>query len=299
MTAPTISATSALSVLISTAKATASETQQIEMQNISNDLQNQLTRQVAALQAPVDQVSINYSQSQIANLLTQQKAVTSLQTQFGSNANILSDMLSQITTMTSAATNGDSTGFDNALSAANTDLTDLTPTAYNPIFTSDGVGLLKKNGLGVNSSASYDLSTPAGQTAASADVAAAQSLVNGIFKITTANQTLAGSQVTALNGQINALQTIENQAQNANATSVATQTAQLQTNMQNQLHLIQLSMGNSSEIATMLAAAENPPGPVTSVFGALSASATAVATEGTANSTSTAPQAPAIMSLFA
>ena len=39
--------------------------------------------------------------------------------------------------------------------------------------------------------------------------------------------------------------------------------------MQNTLHLIQLNLGQSSQMATALSAALNPPQPVNSVFGAL------------------------------
>ncbi len=293
------SGTSPLTVLFDTAKATASETQAIQIGYITKDMQNQLTKQIAALQAPTDQVSINYSQNQIANLMTQQKTVMALGTVFGQNANTLGDMLSQITLMTSAANNGDSTGFDNALSAANTDLTNLTPAAYNGLFRPDGITALKTNGLAINSSATYDLSTGAGQTAALADLTTAQNLVNRIFGVTSSNQTVAGSQSAALTGQIGALQSLQTQAQTANAASIAQQTQTLQTNMQNALHLIELNLGSANQTANMLSAAMNPPTAVNSVFGALQQSAATAATPVASRAAATAQQAPAIMSLFA
>ena len=293
------SAPNILTILISTAKATSGETQQRQIANISKALTDQLNKKVAALQPPVDQVSITYSQSQIAALMKQQNTVVGLQTRFGNNANILSDALSQITLMTSAVTNGDSTGYDNALSAANTDLSILTPAGYSYLFQNDGIAALKNNGLGLNSAASYDLSTQGGQDAATADLTATQKLVNGIFNVTTANQTLAGSQVTALNGRISALQTAQTAAQTKNAAAVAKQTQQLQQNMQNQLHLIELRLGNSSSTATMLNAALHPASPVTSVFGAIAQSAITTATPIASRASQTATQSPAIMSLFA
>jgi hypothetical protein len=76
---------------------------------------------------------------------------------------------------------------------------------------------------------------------------------------------------------------------------VATQQQTLQTNMQNQLHLIQLAMGNASSLATALTAAMNPPQPTTSVFGAL---VNAIG-ETASTAESQLGNNPAILSLFA
>ena len=282
-------------VLQSIAQATAAMTQSQQMANISQDLQNQLNRQLAAIQPATDQVSINLSQNRINLLQAQQKTISDLETQFGNNGSLLADMTNQLNLMGQAVTNNDSNGFDNGLSALSTDLDDITPPAWNPIFQSDGTTQLKNAGITIQSSASYDLSSPSGQAAATADVTALQNTLQTILAVNGANQTVAASQLTALNGQISSLQSLQYQQQTAASQAVAAQTAQLQQNMQNQLHLIQLNLGKSSQIATALSAALNPPQPVNSVFGAL---ANAVG-ESASTAETQLGQNPAIMSLFA
>lgn len=289
------SALSPFSVLQSISQATASMTQSQQLANIAQDLQNQLNRQLAAIQPTVDQVSINISQNRVNALQAQQKTISTLETQFGNNGSLLADMSNQLNLMTQAINNGDGTSFDNELSALQTDLTDLTPPAWNPIFQADGIAQLKTNGINIQSSATYNLTTPAGQAAATADVTTVQNTLQTIIKINGSNQTVAASQLTALNGQISSLQNLQFQQQQASSQAVAQQTAQLQQNMQNQLHLIQLNLGKSSQLATALSAALNPPQPINSVFGALS--------NAIGESASTAETQlgnnPAIMSLFA
>ena len=294
MTTP-LSGPSPFSVLQSVSQATASMTQSLQLANIAQDLQNQLNRQLAALQPQTDQVSVDLSQNRIKTLQAQQKTVSSLETVFGNNGNLLSDMSNQLNLMAQAVTNADGTAFDNALSALNTDLTDLTPADWNPLFQSDGIAPLKINGINIQSSATYDLTTPAGQAAATADVTAVQNQLQTIITINGGNQTVAASQITALNGQISALQNMQFQQQTAQSQAIAQQTAQLQQNMQNQLHLIELSLGQANQISTALSAALNPPQPVNSVFGALvgSVGQTAAGVEKQLGSN------PAVLSLFA
>jgi hypothetical protein len=286
---------SPLTVLYQMAQSQASLTQNLQLAQISQDLQNQLNRQLSGLQTPVDQVSINYSQQQINSLQAQQKTVSGLETTFGNNGSILADMTSQLNLMAKAVTNSDGTSFDNALSALNTDLTILTPPAYNGLFQNDGIAALKTNGINIQSSASYNLSTPAGQTAATADVTTAQNLVESSLKINGSNQTIAAGQISALNGQISALQTIQSQQQNNATQEIAQETQRLQTNEQNQLHLIELNLGKTSQTATMLYTALNPPTQTTSVFGALSNSVGETAK----TAETQLGQTPAILSLFA
>jgi hypothetical protein len=287
--------TSPLTILYQIAQNQASLTQTIQISQISQDLQNQLNRQIASLQSPVDQVSIDISQNRINSLQAQQKTVSALETLFGNNGNLLADMTNQLTLMTAAVSKSDGTGFDDALSALNTDLTDLTPPAWNALFQSDGIAQLKTNGIAIQSSATYDLSTPAGQAAATADITTAQNLLQGILKINTGNQTVAGSQLAALDGQINALQTQQQQQQSEASQANAQQIAQLQQNMANQLHLIELNLGNSGQVASMLNQVINPPQQVTSVFGAL---VNAVGETGSTAETRLG-QTPAVLSLFA
>jgi hypothetical protein len=294
MTTP-LSGPTPFSVLQSISQATSSMTQSQQLAHIAQDLQNQLNRQLAALQPQTDQVSVDLSQHRINALQAQQKTISSLETVFGNNGNLLSDMSNQLNLMAQAATNGDGAAFDNALSALNTDLTDLTPADWNPLFQSDGIAPLKTNGINIQSSATYDLTTPAGQAAATADVTAVQNQLQTIIRINGGNQTVAASQITALNGQISALQNMQFQQQTAQSQAIAQQTARLQQNMQNQLHLIELSLGQTNQLATALGAALKPPQPVTSVFGALvgSVGQTAAGVEQQLGSN------PAILSLFA
>jgi hypothetical protein len=205
-------------------------------------------------------------------------------------------MANQLNLMTQAVGKSDNTAFDNALSALNTDYTILTPPAWNAIFQSDGMAQFKMNGgINIQSSATYDLSTQAGQDAATADITNVSNLVQSILKINGANQTVAASQLTALNGQISSLQNIQFQQQTASQQAVQQQTNQLTQNMQNTLHLIQLNLGQSSQMATALSAALNPPQPVNSVFGAL----TNAIGQTAAGAEKQLGQMPAVMSLFA
>lgn len=177
---------------------------------------------------------------------------------------------------------------------ANIDVTDLnvvTPTAP---FQPDKVAALKGNGLGISPSATYDLSTPAGQAAATAAVTSAQSLVGQVFQATSSNQILAGDLATSLTSQVNALNTQQTQAQDANQTQTSAEVAQLTQQAQDQTHLIELSLGSTQTLATALQEAENPPQPVNSVFGALEEAVGATPT-----TYSSQTNTPAILSLLA
>ncbi len=179
-------------------------------------------------------------------------------------------MTNQLNLMSQAVTNSDGNSFDNALSALNTDLDDSSRRRPGIPFSSPTVRPNSRMPASrIQSSATYDLSTPSGQAAATADVTTLSNTLQTIITVNGANQTVAASQLTALNGQINSLQNLQYQQQTAASQAVAQQTAQLQQNMQNQLHLIQLNLGKSSQLATALSAALNPPQPINSVFGAL------------------------------
>jgi hypothetical protein len=294
VTTPTSTST-ALTVLYQMAQNQAALTQNQQLAEISQDLQNQLNRKISSLQTPVDQISVNVSQQQITSLQAQQKAVSGLETTFGTNGSLLSDLSSQVNLMSQAATAGNSSAFDNALSAATTDVSDLGVASYNPIFQYDGVSALKTNGLGIQSSASYDLSTAPGQAAATAAVTAAATVVGSILAINGSNQTIAASQLTALDGKISSLQNLQSLQQNSATQQTQAQIQQLTTNEQNQLHLIQLNLGNTSALATELNTILNPPSPVTSVFGALANSVGETAK----TAETQLGQTPAILSLFA
>ena len=280
-------------VLAGMSAATASITQNQQLALISQGLQKQLTRQLAALQPPVDQTSVNASQQQIAGLQKRQNIVSTRGTHFGNNGNQPAEMPSQVSKKAQAIANGDSTGFDNALSALNTNLNNVTPAAWNPLFQNDGITALKTNGIAIQSATSYDLSTGAGQGAATNDVTAVSALLRQILNTNSSNHTIAGGETTALNGKITALQSYQSRQQNAQSQKIAQQTQLLTQNMSNQLHLIQLNLGQTGQASAMLNAALNPPARAASVFGVLSS-----AVGQTAKGALTALGNPAIMSLF-
>ena len=157
-------------------------------------------------------------------------------------------------------------------------------------ISSDQVSSLIQNGLGIGDSASYDLTTPAGQAAAEAAVASAQTSVGQVFTRITSNELVANDAAAALTSQINNLNNQSQQLSAADQTRITNETNQLTQQATDQEHLIELNLGSSSATARMVAAATNPPQPYTSVFQALQAAVTT-------NGTQTA--APAILSLLA
>jgi hypothetical protein len=286
------STTTALSILAQLTADTAQNNNARELSLISTQIQNQLNAKIAALQPPTDTAIANAAQAQITALQSQNTTYSGIATTAGGNATILSDLQTQLAALQTAAGSGNSAGFDAALSGANTDVYDLTGSALPAPFQPDQVAALQGNGLGIGNSASYDLSTPAGQAAAAQAVTSAQTLVGQIFAATTSNQILATDLTASLTSQINTLTSQQQQTTQSDQTQVQTEISNLTEQAQNQTHLIELALGNTSSVATALAAAENPPQPYTSVFQALAGSAATTAG-------STAATAPAILSLFA
>jgi hypothetical protein len=271
------STTSIMNVLTQAALNNAAAQESYRFQLIQTQLNNQFQKKIAALQASSDtSAQDDFLKVEISQTAQQKATFSNLQTQYGSNANILADITTQITTMQNAASAGDSATFDGALVTANADVSYLAVVQDNPAVQPDGVALLKTSGLGVNSSSSYDLSTTAGQNAALADLVNASNLINQVYSVTTSNQTIAGSQATALDSQLSNLQgTLENDQFNQTAT-VATKTLQLKTQLNTQVHLIELSFANAQAAGASLQqqelagqAAQNPPAPGTifSLFG--------------------------------
>ena len=284
------STATALSILASVSAATAQEANTKIIAAVNRDIQNQLNTKLAALQQPADSAVANALQAQINALNTQQGAISTLSQSSVQNASILSDLQNQLSSLQTDAAGGDSASFDAALTGANTDVSDLTPTNTTPPFRSDQVSSLVGNGLGIGNSASYDLTTPAGQAAAEAAINGAQTFVGQVFALTTANELVANSAATALTSQINNLNNQSQQLDAADQTQINNETNQLTQRATDQEHLIELNLGSSSATAQMVAAAINPPQPYTSVFQALQAAA---APNGTQNA------APAILSLLA
>jgi hypothetical protein len=288
-----------LTVLAQTAAATAQETTQREINQVNTQIQNHLNEKIAALEAGPDQALANASQLQINSLKAQANAISAIASQYSANANVLSDLQNQLASLQTEATNGNTAAFDATLAVAQIDLGNLgiaTPTAP---FQPDRVAPLKATGLGINSGESYDLSTPAGQAAAAADIQNAQTLVGQIFTATTGNQLLATSVSTVLDNQINTLTTQQQQQDASNQADVQAQIANLTQLAQNQEHLIELSLGNTQLVANALMNEENPPQPATSVYEVLQNVAASGSTSTGSSSSSTQQSSSAILSLLA
>jgi hypothetical protein len=86
-------------------------------------------------------------QDQVASLSAKNTTYTTAQAQLSGNASAISDMKIQLGSMAFAAANGDSAGFDQALAAANDDLSILQVTGPLPAFEPDGVPQLVNTGL--------------------------------------------------------------------------------------------------------------------------------------------------------
>ena len=264
-----ISTYNALTVLQQMASTTASVTQQQEINNVNLLIQQRLNTKIAALQNTPDTAVTGGLQAQITSLTTQQSNYRTLENQYGTNANTLSDLEKQLAAMQTAVGNGDSAGFDSALDLANADVSNLTVVQTTAPFRADQVLPLKTGGLGISSSATYDLSTPAGQAAASAAIQAAQTVVAQVTNLTVSNQTLSGGLVNSLGNQIDFLNSQLDQIQQSDQTDQQTQIQNLMNQAQNQEHVIELAIGNTQLVSNALLAAANPPAAPTSIFGVL------------------------------
>jgi hypothetical protein len=267
---------------------------QVESDQATTLIEKQLQQKIAALPSVADNSFLTVTQAQLTHVNNQFKTNATLTSQFGTNGNLLTDINKQLDAMHTAAANGDSANFDQALSLVKNDIGNLVVVSNTSTFQPDQILPLKSNGLNIQSSASYDLSTPAGQAAASADLNTAQQQINQILSITTNNQLVAGSVATALSSQINSLTQAAQQIKTDSDTSIATQTAQLTQLAQNQEHLIQLALGNTTQLSTALASMATIAAPPTSPFGVLTNAVGATASSITPSQVSSA-----ILSLLA
>ena len=294
----TVSATvtfiSPLTVLAQVSTSAAQTAAARETNEIAADIQNQLGNRIAALQPATDTAVANATEAQINALQTRQSQAAALSPKFGANANALSLLQIQLANLQTAAANGNSAAFDAALSQANTDLSDLTVLSPPAPFQPDGIAGLQATGLGISSSSQYDLSTPAGQAAAAAAVSAAQTTVGNVFAATSANQLLAGDISTALTSQINQLSSQQQQQQTAAQSASQAQIQHLTQLAQEQEHVIELALGNTTELASAMFTATNPPSTVTSPLQVLQDAVGATA----ASSTAASNASPAILSLL-
>jgi hypothetical protein len=246
-------ASSTLLNALATAYATAAESRtSIEVDIINARIQQQVNQKINALQGPADMVTIQADQATVSQLNDKLKINNQLSDIFSSNSNVFSDLTNQLAALQTAISNGDSQSFDLALQQANNDLGNLVIAPPTAPYQADNLESFKTNGLGIQSSASYDLSTVAGQTAAAADVQNAQSLVIQLSGIQTSNQILAFSVASALTTQINSVNKTITEMQNENSDYISAQTAKLNQQAQIQQNLIQLALGNSTTLSTAL-----------------------------------------------
>ena len=271
------STTSIMNVLTQASLANAASQESYRFQLVQKLLNTQFQAKIAALKAGSDSsAKDNFLKVQISHAAQQKATYSTLHAQYGSNANILADITLQISAMQNAASAGDSAAFDGALVTANAEVSYLTVVQDNPAFQPDGVAQLKTNGLGVQSSSNYDLSSPEGQASALADLSNASSAINQIYSITTGNQTVAGSETSALDTQLSGLKgTLEND-QFDRAANITLQTLKLKQQLNTQVHLIQLNFANAQtagaslqqqQLAGQAALEPPPPGTIFSIFG--------------------------------
>ena len=244
------------SLLSATLTANAQNQSKLTQNAISNTLTTRLNKQIAQLQSQAaDTTTIQLLQSQLNAANTQNSAFSQASSQYLANERYLSDLSTQLASMNTAATAGDSATFDAALTAAQYDVADLNVVAYVPGTQTDGVVNLKLNGLNVQSSATYNLSTPAGQAQAQSDVANATSLITQITNVTLQNQSIASSSSDSFTTQINDLtRRLAEISDNQNNT-VQTEISKLQQREQYQFHVIELALQNTGRSSSVLTSA--------------------------------------------
>jgi len=234
------------------------------------------------------------TQDHINQLNKKLSTVTTVGNDSSTNAGMLSQMQNQLAALQTAAANGDSSSFDSNLGMLNTELGNLLVVPPTAPFQPDQISGLKGTGLGIQSSAYYDLSTTNGQAAAAADINNAQTRIGQIFGIVTSNQLVATSLTSSLSDQINSLNNTLQQTQTTDQLNNAAASAKLTQLAQNQEHLIQLALGNTTLLSDALANMATIPDLPTSPFDVLSNAVGATATSITPAQTSSA-----ILSLLA
>jgi hypothetical protein len=249
----TVSLSSLLTATLSTG---AQNQNQLTLNAINNTLTTRLNNQIAQLQAQAsDTTQVQLYQSQLSAAQTQNSALTQASSQGLANERVLTDLTSQLSALSAAATAGDSATFDSTLALAQADVADLNVVPYVSGTQVDGVANLKMAGLGIQSSAAYNLSLPAGQAQAQAAITSATNVVSQITTITSQNQAVATSQSAALTADINNLTLQLSQISDNATTTVQTETANLQQQEQDQFHVIELALSNSNNADSVLTGA--------------------------------------------
>ena len=231
---------------------------QYRLQLIGHQLTAQLNKKIAQLKDQAQDPMLPILQGRVSSLSNQKAPYSTALDQMSGNNSAISDMKIQLGNASLAASLGDASGFDQALAAAQSDVDILGVVANLPGFQPDGIGNLKLNGLGIQSSSAYDLSTAAGQAQAMADIQNAQDAIDQIFAFATQNQAIAttisqliDSQVADLNDQVSSRQQSE-------VTDAANQITHLKQQTQTQFHLMELAFGSIAQPASVLDSSHNP-----------------------------------------
>jgi len=242
------------SLLSATLTANTQNQNKVVLNQINNTLTTRLNNQIAKLEAQSsDTTTTQLLQSQLNAANTQNSAFTQASTQWLANEKTLSDLTTQLTALNTAAQNGDGAAFDSALGLAQLDLANLNVVSFVPGTQPDGVVNLKLSGLGIQSSATYDLSTPAGQAQAASDIAKAQSVASQITSATLQNQVIATSASNGFQAQIADLTRRLGEISDNQNTTVQAQISKLQQQEQFEFHVIELGLqntGNANGILT-------------------------------------------------
>lgn len=297
MTVSSVSTATATNMLTILAQASQNATQlsvQVESDQATAQIERELKQKIAGLPHTADDTLVKVSQSQLKGLQQTFSTISARSGQFSTNGNILTDINKQLAAMQTTIASGDSANFDLSLSVANTDIGNLLIIPPTAPFQPDQILQLKTNGLAINNSASYDLSTPSGQAAAKADVNNAQTYINQLLAATTSNQVVASSLATGLSDQINFLNQNLQQTLSTSQLDVLSKTANLTQLAHNQEHLIQLALGNTTELSSALAKMATITDPPTSPFGVLTNAVGA-----TASSITPAQVSSAVLSILA
>jgi hypothetical protein len=292
---PTVTVSTLIDKLALASAASAQAMTNFRIKLVGDQMTAQLNKKIAQFKAQSTDSTIPRLQAQSVALTKQQAGYDAARGQFSQNGVLLSDLTLNLGTLATAAQAGDAAKFDAILQAANNDVDRLAVVGFLPGFQPDGVVPLKTKRLGIQSSATYDLSTPSGQAQAVRDVQAAQVIEGQVFAQTSQNQKVADSISQALQGQVKAISDQVSQRQFNTLSTAAIAISNLKQRSQEQFHLIELAFSTAGQTASILTSVQNatniapPPGTILSLLvgstGPLSLGIGTLTTTGTIGST--------------
>lgn len=221
---------------------------------IGNQITAQLNKKIAQLKAQSEDPTVGILQQQSTHLSQQYSTYNAAETQIGQNRTVLGSLALQLSNAAVAAQSGNASAFDAAVQSSNDDVASLQVVPFAAGLQPDGVAPLKYAGLNVQSSSTYNLSTPSGQAQALAAVQAAQAVIQQVTTMTAQNQQISASIQQALQTQMTAVSNQISDLQQTELTDAATKIANLKQQSQMQFHIIEMNFGNSSNAASILTA---------------------------------------------